>query len=135
MNEQIIFIAPLLDCSNLLYKLTKIINVPFIIFLIQISHSSNQCKIGAYIKLVLKFILEYGRRFDLELGRRSLKREMIDSMVDSLIDSAPQFWGRSKPQKRVHSKYQYWEYYRFRNDTNIGYIAISKDYWRIELDQ
>ena len=117
------------------YKLTKIIDVPFIIFLIQIAHSSSQCEISTYIKLVLNFILEYGRRFDLELGRRSLKREMIDSMVDSLIDSASQFWGRSKPQKRVHSKYQYWEYYRFRNDTNIGYIAISKDYWRIELDQ
>ena len=108
------------------YKLTKIIDVPFIIFLIKIVHSSKQCKIAAYIKLLLKFILEYGIRFDLELRRRSLKREMIDSI---------QKRDRSKPQKRVHSKYQYWEYYRFRNDTNIGYIAISKDYWRIELDQ
>ena len=39
---------------------------------------------------------------------------MIDSMVDSLIGSAS--------QKRDHSKSQNWEYYRFRNDTNIGYI-------------
>lgn len=125
------------------YKLTKIIDVPFIIFLIKIVHSSSQCKIGAYIKLLLKFILEYGIRFDLELRRRSLKREMIDSMVDSLIGSASQKRDRSKSQKRVHSKsqnwdrskYRFWEYYRFRNDTNIGYITISKDYWRIELDQ
>lgn len=87
---------------------------PFIIFLIQIAHSSIQCKINAYIKLVLKFTLKYGRKFDLELGRRSFKRERIDSMVDSLIGSAF--------QKQVHSKYQNWEYYRFRNDTNIGYI-------------
>ena len=72
------------------YKLTKIIDVPFIIFLIKIVHSSNQRKISAYIKLVLNLILEYERRFDLELRRRSLKREMIDSMVDSLIDSASQ---------------------------------------------
>jgi len=99
------------------YKLTKIIDVPFIIFLIQIAHSSNQRKISAYIKLVLNLILEYERRFDLELRRRSLKREMIDSMVDSLIGSAPQFWDHSKPQKRGHSKYQYWVYYRFWNDT------------------
>ena len=119
----------------MLYKLTKIIDVPFIIFLIKIVHSSSQCKIGAYIKLLLKFILEYGIRFDLELRRRSLKREMIDSMVDSLIGSASQKRDRSKSQKRVHSKSQNWEYYRFRNDTNIGYITISKDYWRIELDQ
>ena len=112
MNEQIIFIAPLLDRSNLSYKLTKIIDVPFIIFLIQITHSSSQCKISAYIK--------YGRRFDLELRRRSLKREMIDSMVDSLIGSASQKRVHSKSQKRDRSKPQYWEYYRFRNDTNIG---------------
>ena len=118
MNEQIIFIAPLLDRSNLSYKLTKIIDVPFIIFLIQIAHSSSQCKISAYIKLVLNFILEYGRRFDLELRRRSLKREMIDSMVDSLIDSAS--------QKRGHSKPQNWEYYRFRNHPNFGYISHVK---------
>ena len=123
MNEQIIFIAPLLDRSNLPYKLTKIIDVPFIIFLIQIAHSSSQCKISADIKLVLNFILEYGRRFDLELRRRSLKREMIDSMVDSLIDSASQKRGHSKPQKRGHSKPQNWEYYRFRNHPNIGYIS------------
>ena len=120
MNEQIIFIAPLLDCSNLLYKLTKIINVPFIIFLIQISHSSNQCKIGAYIKLVLKFILKYVRRFDLELGRRSLKREMIDSLVDSLIDSASQKRVHSKPQYRVCSKSHIWEYSRFWNHSSFG---------------
>jgi len=106
------------------YKLTKIIDVPFIIFLIKIVHSSSQCKIGAYIKLLLKFILEYGIRFDLELRRRSLKREMIDSMVDSLIDSASQNWVHSKPQKRGHSKPQYWEYYRFRNHPNIGIIPF-----------
>ena len=117
------------------YKLTKIIDVPFIIFLIKIVHSSKQCKIAAYIKLLLKFILEYGIRFDLELRRRSLKREMIDSMVDSLIDSASQKRVHSKSQNWDRSKYRFWEYYRFRNDTNIGYIAISKDYWRIELDQ
>ena len=104
------------------YKLTKIIDVPFIIFLIQIAHSSNQRKISAYIKLVLNLILEYERRFDLELRRRSLKREMIDSMVDSLIGSASQKRVHSKSQKRDRSKPQYWEYYRFRNDTNIGYI-------------
>ena len=117
MNEQIIFIAPLLDRSNLSYKLTKIIDVPFIIFLIQIAHSSNQRKISAYIKLVLNLILEYERRFDLELRRRSLKREMIDSMVDSLIGSAPQFWDHSKSQNWDRSKYRFWEYSRFWNDT------------------
>ena len=53
-------------------------------------------------------------------------REMIDSMVDSLIDSASQKRVHSKSQKRVHSKSQYWEYYRFRNDTNIGYIPNLK---------
>jgi hypothetical protein len=104
------------------YKLTKIIDVPFIIFLIQIVHSPSQCKIGAYIKLILNFILEYGRRFNLELRRRSLKREMIDSMVDSLIDSASQKRVHSKSQKRVHSKSQNWEYYRFRNDPKNGQI-------------
>ena len=99
------------------YKLTKIIDVPFIIFLIQIAHSSNQRKISAYIKLVLNLILEYERRFDLELRRRSLKREMIDSMVDSLIGSAPQFWDHSKSQNWDRSKYRFWEYSRFWNDT------------------
>ena len=117
------------------YKLTKIIDVPFIISLIKIVHSSNQCKISAYIKLVLNLILEYERRFDLELRRRSLKREMIDSMVDSLIGSASQKRDRSKSQNWDRSKYRFWEYSRFWNDTNIGYITISKDYWRIELDQ
>ena len=47
---------------------------------------------------------------------------MIGSMVDSLIGSASQKRVHSKSQKRDRSKYQYWEYYRFRNDTNIGYI-------------
>ena len=68
---------------------------------------------------------------------------MIDSMVDSLIGSAsqkrvhskPQKRVHSKPQKRVHSKYRNWEYSRFWNDTNIGYIATSKDYWGIRLDR
>ena len=117
------------------YKLTKIIDVPFIIFLIQIAHSSNQRKISAYIKLVLNLILEYERRFDLELRRRSLKREMIDSMVDSLIGSASQKRDRSKSQNWDRSKYRFWEYSRFWNDTNIGYIATSKDYWGIRLDR
>ena len=49
---------------------------------------------------------------------------MIGSMVDSLIGSAPQFWDHSKPQKRGHSKYQYWVYYRFRNHPNIGIIPF-----------
>ena len=60
---------------------------------------------------------------------------MIDSMVDSLIGSASQNWVHSKSQKRVHSKYRNWEYSRFWNDTNIGYIATSKDYWGIRLDR
>ena len=51
---------------------------------------------------------------------------MIDSMVDSLIGSAPQYWDRSKSRFWGHSKSQYWEYYRFRNDTNIGYITNLK---------
>ena len=49
---------------------------------------------------------------------------MIDSMVDSLIGSAPQKRVHSKSQKRDRSKPQNWEYYRFRNDTNIGYIDV-----------
>jgi len=75
------------------------------------------------------------RRVAFELVRRSLKREMIDSMVDSLIGSASQKRVHSKSQNWDRSKYRFWEYYRFRNDTNIGYITISKDYWRVELDQ
>ncbi|OTG63403.1 hypothetical protein B9T29_04380 [Acinetobacter sp. ANC 3903] len=43
-------------------------------------------------------------------------------MVDSLIGSASQKRVHSKSQKWDSSKPQYWEYYRFRNDTNIGYI-------------
>ena len=99
------------------YKLTKIIDVPFIIFLIQIAHSSNQRKISAYIKLVLNLILEYERRFDLELRRRSLKREMIDSMVDSLTGKKKKKRDRSKSQNWDRSKYRFWEYSRFWNDT------------------
>lgn len=60
---------------------------------------------------------------------------MIDSMVDSLIGSASQKRVHSKSQNWDRSKYRFWEYYRFRNDTNIGYITIYKDYWRVELDQ
>ena len=52
----------------------------------------------------------------------SSPKEMIGSMVDSLIGSAS--------QKRVHSKSQNWEYYRFRNDTNIGYITIPHLFWK-----
>ncbi len=37
-------------------------------------------------------------------------------MVDSLIGSASRFWDCSKSQNWDRSKY------RFRNDTNIGYI-------------
>ncbi len=49
---------------------------------------------------------------------------MIGSMVDSLIGSASQKRVHSKSQKRVHSKSQYWEYCRFRNNSNIGYVFI-----------
>ena len=55
---------------------------------------------------------------------------MIGSMVDSLIGSASQKRVHSKSQKRVHSKSQNWEYYRFRNDTNIGYITIPHLFWK-----
>jgi hypothetical protein len=57
-----------------------------------------------------------------------LKERMVGSMVGSLIDSASRFWDRSKSRFWVHSKPQNWEYYRFRNDTNIGYISISQNY-------
>lgn len=53
---------------------------------------------------------------------------MIGSMVDSLIGSASQKRVHSKSQKRDSSKPQFWEYYRFRNDTNIVYISISQNY-------
>ena len=49
--------------------------------------------------------------------------KLTDSLVGSLIGSASQKRDRSKPQKRDRSKPQYWEYYRFRNDPNIGYIS------------
>ena len=57
-----------------------------------------------------------------------LKERMVGSMVGSLIDSASQKRVHSKSQKRDRSKPQFWEYYRFRNDTNIGYISISQNY-------
>ncbi len=43
----------------------------------------------------------------------------MDLLIGSLIGSASQKRVHSKPQKRDRSKPQYWEYYRFRNDTNI----------------
>lgn len=46
--------------------------------------------------------------------------KLMDSLIGSLIGSASQKRVHSKPQKRDRSKPQYWEYYRFRNDTNIG---------------
>ena len=47
---------------------------------------------------------------------------MIGSMVDSLIGSASQKRVHSKSQNWDRSKYRFWEYYRFWNNTNIGYI-------------
>ena len=53
-----------------------------------------------------------------------LLERMIDSLIDSMVGSASRFWGRSKSQKRGHSKPQYGEYYRFRNHPNIGIIPF-----------
>lgn len=48
--------------------------------------------------------------------------KLMDSLIGSLIDSASQKRVDSKSLKRDRSKSQYWEYYRFRNDTKNGQI-------------
>ncbi len=58
----------------------------------------------------------------------------MGSMVDSLIGSASQKRDRSKSQKRDRSKSQFWEYYRFRNHPNIGYIVHAKCQAKITLN-